>query len=97
LGTVGAQASRYTRLARHRLNQSHARISGTEHLKFIVHACGSAVQGEVFMPAHRALGGPNASSESICSRDQKQPCPDDDGSDRSRDALTGRCEMLTFF
>src|SRR5271163_4592140 len=36
----------------------------------------------------------DASSESGCSRDQEQPCPDDDGSDGSRDALTGRCETL---
>jgi hypothetical protein len=34
------------------------------------------------------------SSEPGCSRDQKQPCPDDDGSDGSRDALTGRCETF---
>src|SRR5256714_3415512 len=36
----------------------------------------------------------DASSESGCSRDQKQPCPDDDGSDGSRDALTARCETF---
>jgi hypothetical protein len=35
-----------------------------------------------------------ASSEPGCSRDQKQPCPDDDGPDGSRDALTGRCETF---
>ena len=29
-----------------------------------------------------------------CSRDQKQPCPDDDGHDGSPDALTGRCETF---
>jgi hypothetical protein len=31
----------------------------------------------------------NASSESGCSRDQEQPCPDDDGADGSCNALTG--------
>ena len=36
----------------------------------------------------------NASSEPGCSRDQKQPCPDDDGPGGSRDALTGRCETF---
>src|SRR5713226_8991439 len=36
----------------------------------------------------------DASSEPGCSRDQEQPCPDDDGSDGSRDALTGRCETF---
>jgi hypothetical protein len=36
----------------------------------------------------------DASSEPGCSRDQKQPCPDDDGPDGSRDTLTGRCETL---
>src|SRR5258705_7970923 len=36
----------------------------------------------------------DASSEPGCSRDQKQPCPDNDGPDGSRDALTGRCETL---
>ena len=36
----------------------------------------------------------DASSEPGCSRDQKQPCPDDDGPDGSRDALTGRCETF---
>ena len=36
----------------------------------------------------------DASSEPRCSRDQEQPCPDDDGSDGSGDALTGRCETL---
>lgn len=34
------------------------------------------------------------SSEPGCSRDQKQPCPDDDGSDGSRDAPTARCEAF---
>ncbi len=34
----------------------------------------------------------DASSEPGCSPDQKQPGPDDDGPDGSRDALTGRCE-----
>ena len=34
------------------------------------------------------------SSEPGCSRDQEQPRPDDDGSDGSRDALTGRCETF---
>jgi hypothetical protein len=36
----------------------------------------------------------HASSEPDCSRDQEQSCPYDDGSDGSRDALTGRCETL---
>ena len=36
----------------------------------------------------------DASSEPGCSRDQKQPCSDDDGPDGSRDALTGRCEAF---
>src|SRR5213078_1912932 len=36
----------------------------------------------------------DASSEPGCSRDQKQPCPDDDCSGDSRDALTGRCETF---
>jgi len=36
----------------------------------------------------------NASSESGCSREQEQPCPDDAGSDGSRDALTGGCETF---
>ena len=36
----------------------------------------------------------DASSEPGCSRDQEQPCPDDDGPDGSRDALTGRCETF---
>jgi hypothetical protein len=36
----------------------------------------------------------DALSEPGCSRDQEQPCPDDDGSDGSRDALTGRCETF---
>src|SRR5215208_1612392 len=36
----------------------------------------------------------DASSEPGCSRDQKQPCPDDDGPGASRDALTGRCETF---
>jgi hypothetical protein len=36
----------------------------------------------------------DASSEPGRSRDQKQPCPDDDGPDGSRDALTGRCETF---
>src|SRR5260370_24019961 len=35
-----------------------------------------------------------ASYEPGCSRDQEQPCPDDDGPDGSRGALTGRCETL---
>jgi hypothetical protein len=29
-----------------------------------------------------------------CSRDQKQPCPDDDGPDGSCDALNGRCKTF---
>src|SRR2546426_1979929 len=33
-------------------------------------------------------------SEPGCSRDQNQPCPDDDGPGDSRDALTGRCETF---
>src|SRR5216117_1345970 len=51
-------------------------------------------------PVHRwfyyagMVPGTQASSEPGCSRDQKQPCPDDDGSDGSRDALTGRCETF---
>ena len=36
----------------------------------------------------------DASSEPCCSRDQEQPCPDHDGSDGLRDALTGRCETF---
>jgi len=36
----------------------------------------------------------DASSEPGCSRDHKQPRPDDDGPDGSRDALTGRCETF---
>src|ERR1700676_2379227 len=36
----------------------------------------------------------DASSEPGCSRDQTHPCPDDDGPDGSRDALTGRCETF---
>src|SRR5215469_8431233 len=36
----------------------------------------------------------DASSEPGCSHDQKQPCPDEDGSGGSRDALSGRCEMF---
>ena len=36
----------------------------------------------------------DASFEPSCSRDQEQPCPDDDGSDASRDALTGWCETF---
>src|SRR5216117_2576985 len=51
-------------------------------------------------PVHRwfyytgMVPGTQASSEPGCSRDQKQPCPDDDGPDGSRDALTGRCETF---
>jgi hypothetical protein len=37
---------------------------------------------------------PDASSEAGCSRDQKQPYPGGNGSDGSRDALTGRCETF---
>lgn len=36
----------------------------------------------------------DASSERGCSRNQKQPCPNDDGPDGLRDALTGRCETF---
>src|SRR5579862_1993630 len=36
----------------------------------------------------------DASSERGCTRDQKEPCPDDDGPDGSRDALTGRRETF---
>ena len=43
-------------------------------------------------PIRRVREG--ASSEPGCSRDQKQPCPDGDGPDDSRDALTGRCETF---
>src|SRR5882724_3012740 len=39
-------------------------------------------------------GTTNKSSEPGCSRDQKQPCPDDDGPDGSSDALTSRCETF---
>ena len=34
------------------------------------------------------------SPEPGCSRDQEQSCPDDEGSDGSRDALTSRCETF---
>jgi hypothetical protein len=34
------------------------------------------------------------SSEPGCSPDQKQPCPDGDGPDGSRDSLTDRCETF---
>ena len=36
----------------------------------------------------------DALSEPGCSRDQKQPCRDDDSADESRDALTSRCETF---
>jgi hypothetical protein len=36
----------------------------------------------------------HASSETGCSRDQKQSCPDSNGADGSRDALTGWCETF---
>src|SRR5439155_26478036 len=36
----------------------------------------------------------DASSEPGCSRDQSQPCPDDDGPDGARGALTARCETF---
>src|SRR5713101_4379689 len=36
----------------------------------------------------------DASSEPGCSRDQKQPCPDDDGPGDARDARTGRGETF---
>lgn len=36
----------------------------------------------------------HASSEACCSRDQKQPCSDDHGSDGSRDALARRRETF---
>ncbi len=36
----------------------------------------------------------DASSEPGCSRDQKEPRPDDDRPDGSRDELTGRCETF---
>ncbi|MEX2163313.1 MAG: hypothetical protein WD823_03615 [Sulfuricaulis sp.] len=36
----------------------------------------------------------DVSSEPGGSRDQEQPCPDDDGADGARDALTGRRETL---
>jgi hypothetical protein len=57
------------------------------------------VYGAVLGHATEALGqfgfyDADASSEPGCSPDQKQPCPDDDGPDGSRDALTGRCETL---
>jgi hypothetical protein len=34
------------------------------------------------------------SSKARGSRDQKQPCPDDNGPDGARDVLTGRCETF---
>ena len=51
------------------------------------------------LPADLGLGvvarrDVDASSEPGCSRDQKQPCPNGDGSGNSRDALTGRCETF---
>jgi hypothetical protein len=36
----------------------------------------------------------DTSSERGCSRDQKQPCHDDDGAGGARDTLTARCETL---
>src|SRR6266536_3303072 len=50
----------------------------------------SAVESVGEVQVHDA----DASSEPGCSRDQKQPCPDDDGPDGSRDALTSRCETF---
>jgi len=44
-------------------------------------------------PSARLAAEPR-SSERGCARDQEQPRPDDDGSDGSRDALTGRCETF---
>src|SRR5688500_18257570 len=44
--------------------------------------------------AHGAARSADVSSKSRCSRDQKQTCPDDDGADGSRDALTSRCETF---
>src|SRR5437667_3275904 len=38
--------------------------------------------------------GNRGSSEPRCSRDQNQPCPDDDSPGGSRDALTGGCETF---
>ena len=49
---------------------------------------GARMLGE--MEAYRA----ECSSEPGCSHHQKQPSPDDDASDGSSDALTGRCEMF---
>ena len=37
----------------------------------------------------------DVSPEPSCLRDQKHPRPDDDGSDGSRDALTGRCSCIS--
>ena len=56
-----------------------------------------------FRPLHRLQrsaildecgSGSDESSEPGCSRNQKEPGPDNDHPDRSRDALTGRCETL---
>ena len=43
---------------------------------------------------HDMLAWKHFCAESGSSRDQKQPCPDDDGPGDSRDALTGRCETF---
>jgi hypothetical protein len=50
----------------------------------------SAVESVGEVQVHDA----DASSEAGCSRDHKRRCPDDDGPDGSRDALTGRCETF---
>jgi hypothetical protein len=46
------------------------------------------------VPAKDRCQRVDASSEPRCSGDQEQPCPDDDGSHGSRDALTGRRETF---
>jgi hypothetical protein len=47
-----------------------------------------------FCSASSCFYDADASSAPGGSRDQKQPCPDDDGPDGSRDALTSRCETF---
>ena len=52
------------------------------------------VDGSVLGRTHSASSTlRDASSESGCSPDQKQPCPYDEGP-MARDALTGRCETF---
>lgn len=50
----------------------------------------SSAKAPTFNHVHDA----DASSESDCSRDQKQTCRDRDDSDGSRDALTSRCQSF---